>query len=630
EDTTSKKKRLRKPLESFYFDDSLRATRIFAWSVNPAFNDVTRKLVDTLLDSFQVDYGFQRYGVGQASLGNLGGATIPLDYFQRPNYSNFSFVQAWDSFIMTPERVLFYNAKVPYSRLSYEMSGQTKLEEQLLHFVISHNISPSTTAHLVYQADGTKGMYMNQKALDRYFMVNVAHTGKRYAIHGGYIYNHGNVDENGGIKNDREITDTILPSTDRVAVWLKNANNTYRGHTFWWTQSYGIPLRKQREQELTIQKIPTIYIGQSFDYTIFKKVYTAKGDTALFKKTYISEDNSYDSISQTLADVKFFAQIQPYNRDGVLGLISAGIGSEFATYYNEVPTNYQNQYGQGGRQNRNSTYIYGGVNGKVSKYLDWQANVKYYLLGYRSQDFSATGALRLSAYIKKKPLTLDVGATFSLTTPDFWAQSYFSNHYAWSNAFTKESIMNLTAKFSVPSWGLYIGGEYSILGNKVYYDGNCMPVQSSAAVSVLGLYLQKDFRAGGFHFNHRVLAQFSSAQEVVPVPLLSAYLSYYFNFAVVKNVLSMNVGIDGRYNTRYYAPGYNPSTARFFNQREKQLGNYPYLDAFVSAKWKRLRILLKLQHFNANLLGNQEYFQVLHYPQNRMMFKIGISWSFYN
>ncbi|MEG2479384.1 MAG: putative porin, partial [Mucinivorans sp.] len=72
------------------------------------------------------------------------------------------------------------------------------------------------------------------------------------------------------------------------------------------------------------------------------------------------------------------------------------------------------------------------------------------------------------------------------------------------------------------------------------------------------------------------------------------------------------------------------STARFFNQREKQLGNYPYLDAFVSAKWKRLRILLKLQHFNANLLGNQEYFQVLHYPQNRMMFKIGISWSFYN
>ena len=37
-DTTKRKPR--KPLESFYFDDSLRTKRIFAWSVNPQFNSI--------------------------------------------------------------------------------------------------------------------------------------------------------------------------------------------------------------------------------------------------------------------------------------------------------------------------------------------------------------------------------------------------------------------------------------------------------------------------------------------------------------------------------------------------------------------------------------------------------------
>lgn len=92
----------------------------------------------------------------------------------------------------------------------------------------------------------------------------------------------------------------------------------------------------------------------------------------------------------------------------------------------------------------------------------------------------------------------------------------------------------------------------------------------------------------------------------------------------------MELGVDGRYNTKYYGFAYNPAIAQFYNQRETEIGGYPYLDAFAAAKWKRMRILLKLQHFNANLLGGQNYFMVLHHPANRMMFKIGVSWSFYD
>lgn len=631
QDTTERKRRPRKPLESFYFNDSTRQQRIFSWGVSLNNNDIHLKQVDTLLPGFEIDYRFMREDVGSAYLGNLGGATIPLNYFRRPEPNNFSFVKAWDAYIMTPERATFYNAKIPYSRLSYEMSGQVLVEENAFNFILSQNISPSTSVGIEYNADATKGIYARQKAMSRYFTVNVAHTGKRYAIHGGYIYNHGEIDENGGIKDDKDITDTIYDVPRNIPINLTEASNLYRGHTFWLTQSYGIPLRRQRDEELTIQQIPTIYIGMSAEQTTFGRRYSGVKDTSFYKTTYLDLDKSSDSVAQSRLDIKFFTQLQPYNRDGILGLVTAGIGNSFNTFITDtVPAQYNKAFGQGGRMGRNSTYLYGAAQGAFKKYLRWGASLEYYLLGYRSGDFSLKGDLSVSAYIKDRPLTLDASVDFSLREPDFWTQTYFSNHFAWANSFSKESTTTIKARFSIPSISMELGADYQIVQNKVYYDAASMPAQYGDPMSIMGIYLQKNFRAGGFHFNHRVLMQWSTQQEVVPVPAISAFVSYFYEFDVVRKVLRMELGIDGRFNTEYYGFAFNPAIGQFYNQREKTIGGYPYLDAFAAAKWKRMRILLKLQHFNANLLGEQKYFTVLHQPMNRMMFKIGVSWSFYD
>lgn len=642
-DTTDKARRPRKPLESFYFDDSTRRMSIFSWSASLDDNNITLRDMDTTIADFQRDYPFMRKGVGSASLGNVGGATIPLDYFDRPQFRNFSFVQAWAAYLMTPEQVLFYNAKMPYTNISYQMSGQRAKEEQLFNAVISQNISPSTSFNLNYNSDGMKGQYERQKALDRYFSANFAHTGKRYAIHGGYIYNVGDIQENGGIENMRDVTDTVMDLTENIPVRLDakaDARNRYKGNTFYWTQSYGIPLRRQKvTDDLTLSKIPTVFIGQSFQYTTFRKVYSdavtaptgAEGESEPFYRNfYISPDKTYDSVRQSMMDVKFFMQLQPYNRDGALGLITAGIGDEHNSYYYYVPQEYQAAYGRGGKQSKNSIYVYGGLEGAVSRYMRWSADVKLHMIGYRSGDFDVGGKLSLAAYIRDKPLKLDASVRFTLREPDFWQQNYFSNHYAWSNNFSQEKTTLITASFTVPDYGIELGGNYALTKDKVYYGPDVVPVQYGDMLSVMGLYLRKDFRLGGFHLNHRVLMQWSSNQTVAPVPLLSAYLSYFYGFDVVKKVLYMQIGVDGRYNTEYYAYAYDPAVGQFYTQDKVKLGNYPSMDAFVSAKWKRLRLLLKLQHWNCNLFGGNRYFEVVNYPQNRMMFKIGLSWAFYD
>lgn len=642
-DTTDKARRPRKPLESFYFDDSTRRMRIFSWSASMDNNNITLRDMDTTIAEFQKDYPFMRKGVGSASLGNVGGATIPLDYFDRPQFRNFSFVQAWAAYLMTPEQVLFYNAKMPYTNISYQMSGQRAKEEQLFHAVISQNISPSTSFNLNYNSDGMKGQYERQKALDRYFSGNFAHTGKRYAIHGGYIYNVGDIQENGGIQDMRDVTDTVHDLTENIPVRLDakaDARNRYKGNTFYWTQSYGIPLRRQKvTDDLTLSKIPTVYIGQSFQYTTFRKIYSdavkaptgAEGESVPFYQNFfISPDKTYDSVRQSMMDVKFFMQLQPYNRDGALGLVTAGIGDEHNSYYYYVPQEYQAAYGKGGKQSKNSIYVYGGLEGAVSRYMRWSADAKLHMIGYRSGDFDVGGKLSLAAYIKDKPLKLDASVRFTLREPDFWQQNYFSNHYAWSNNFSQEKTTLITASFTVPDYGIELGGNYALTKDKVYYGPDVVPVQYGDMLSVMGLYLRKDFRIGGLHLNHRVLMQWSSNQTVAPVPLLSAYISYFYGFDVVKKVLYMQIGVDGRYNTEYYAYAYDPAVGQFYTQDKVKLGNYPSMDAFVSAKWKRLRLLLKLQHWNCNLFGGNRYFEVVNYPQNRMMFKIGLSWAFYD
>ncbi len=640
-DTVVKEKRPKKPLESFYFDDSTRARRIFAWTVSLRNNDIRLTPVDTLLAGFQTDYVFDRNDVGSASLGNLGGSAIPYHYFLRPEARDFSFVQSWRPYQMTPEQVLFYNARTPYTNITYQLfGGQKSKEESQFHGLISQNISPSTSFNLDYRADGTKGMYLHQRALSRYFSANFVHTGKRYAVHAGYIYNVGDIDENGGVQDPADVTDTLVDLPDNIPVNLTNAHNLYKGNTYYLTQSYAFPLRRTRADELTIERIPTIFFGNSFEYTSYKRTYTDQGeDFDYYENAYIDPLNTHDSIHESRMDVRLFAQLQPYNRNGVLGLLTGGFGYARHNYYHFVPQNYQNEYyGQGGSEGLSSVYLYGMASGAVSKYARWEADGQLGMSGYRAGDFDVGGKLSLSAFVgrklengeRKHPLTLEGTVRIVSREADYWQQTYFSNHYAWINQFDKENFTQFGVRFYAPSIGFEIGGNYQVANNKIYYGPWVEPQQYAGTLSVASGYLRKDFTLGGFHLNHRILLQWSSNNDVAPVPMGSAFLSYYFQVEAVPEVLSIQIGVDGRYQTRYYAFGYDPAVGQFYNQTSVQLGEYPYIDPFVSAKWKRLRMLVKGQNIGPALFGPGNYFTVVDYPQNRTMLKASISWAFYD
>lgn len=646
---TTKERKIRKPLESYFFSDSIRALNNFMWHVKRDFNRVEIGPLDTTLTDYRIDYPFYREDVGDIAQGALGQTSLPLNYFRRPQFFDFSFASPYYAYTYNMENVPFYNTKRPMIRMNYAESGQKRYREENFGIMVAQNISPTTGFNIDYKSRGTRGLYLWSRTKNHNLSLAVSHTGRRYSMHAGYYNNHIEQQENGGVVGKWAIADTTFSMPSGVPMRLADAEarNIYRNNGFFLTQSYGIPLQRLTESDFSMAGLSAVYIGHSFEYSSWSKIYTdqnvpytnerdhrdengnfVSAEYNYYDHWYINPVETRDSIYERVISNRVFVQAQPWDRNGVVGTLDAGIGLDLHTYSQFELDNYLT--GKYTKEKKTSWFAYGSVSGKIKKYVDWDGNLKFYPSGYRGGDLSVGAHLALTGYLRGHPLILEGRFSMERRSPTYWQENLYSNHYIWDTPLNKENETRLEVKFSVPDYAFEAGAWQGVVSDKIYYGSDSNVAQHAGSVSLTSVYTRKDFRLGGLHLDHRVLLQWSTNQEVIPVPLLSAFLSYYYEFWVVRDVLRLQIGLDGRYNTRYYAPGYNPALSVYYNQREEEVGNYPYMDAFVMAKWKRMRIFLKYQHVNKGLFGNGEYFSAARYPLNPGMFKIGISWGFYD
>ena len=111
--TKKKKERVKRPLESYHFDDSTRSTRIIVWNIDRYTNHIRNVGIDTMQTGFQIQYPNLRDEVGGAWLGNIGSATYPLSYFRRTTSSKHAFSNVYDVYNLDIDDVRFFNVKKP-------------------------------------------------------------------------------------------------------------------------------------------------------------------------------------------------------------------------------------------------------------------------------------------------------------------------------------------------------------------------------------------------------------------------------------------------------------------------------------------------------------------------------------
>jgi len=619
-------------LETFAIPDSLKWKRIITWTADPDFNEVHMAEIDTFYNKYIYDYPFYRNDVNVNYLGPSGSAAEHTNYFKRDKYYGFSPAETYLPYSFTPEKMPQYNTKTPYVELGYWGTpfALREKEEMNLKFLVSQNITPAFNFTIAYEKWGSRGMLQREETDDRNLSLALSYLGKRYMANGGIINQHITQKENGGVQDTKMITDTIVDPKE-IAVNLTDASSKFRRTTFFIDHSLAIPMNffRKDKDSIAVGQGTTAYIGHYGEVSQLKRAYYDNITDAAGKAYYhgcffINPKSSADSISMWQIDNRIFLKLQPFAPDAIVSKINGGIGYRFNSYYSFSPE----QYVTGARnQHYSNVYVYAGVSGQFRKYFFWDATADYYFAGYRAGDVSLKANVKLSFYPLEKGIHLTGKLHLSNTTPDPLQQTLYFNHHAWKNNFTKYFENRIEAELSIPKWKLDLGAGYSIKTNGLYYDENGIIRQSDPGVNLLSVYLHKDFKLWLFHLDNRLLYQTSSDQIVSPVPTFSANLRYYLQFTVVKDAMDMQIGVNGIYYTKYYAPGYMPDLGVFYNQRAETLGNTFYFDPFVNMQWKRVCFWIK--YTNA-FMGkpSKDHFSCYGHIRPEKFLKFGVFWPF--
>ena len=278
------------------------------------------------------------------------------------------------------------------------------------------------------------------------------------------------------------------------------------------------------------------------------------------------------------------------------------------------------------------------------KTLHYNVTGEFWLMGEDAGQLKIDGRADLNFRLFKDTVTLAANAFFHRLNPTFYYRHYHSKHLWWDNGgLDQELRTHIEGLFSLKRTKTKLRVAYDNLQNYTYFaqrynitedfgrSGNTVSVrQSGKNISLLTLQLAQDFRFGPLNWQNVVTYQKSSDEDVLPVPMLNVYTNLFLHFKIAK-VLTVDLGADARFFTKYKALDYSPALGQFTVQdngaANVETGNYPIVNAYANMHLKHTRFFVMMSHVNAS---SGDSFLVPHYPVNGRIFRFGVSWNFFN
>ena len=241
-------------------------------------------------------------------------------------------------------------------------------------------------------------------------------------------------------------------------------------------------------------------------------------------------------------------------------------------------------------------------------------------------------------------MRLDARAYMHRTNPTFLQRRYHSKHLWWDNDLSKETHSHLEGKLTYEKTNTSLRvaldeiENYTYLGMNYAIDGEKRTgltagfLQHDASLTVLTAQLDQRLRLGPLHWDNIVTFQSSSDQDVLPLPKLNVFTNLYLQFMVAR-VLLVEMGASGTWFTKYYAPDYLPQMNQFAVQQNAdsrvELGNFPFVDAYVNMHLKHARFFVMMTNVTGTSFDRMS-FLTPHHPLNRSVLHLGVSWNFFN
>lgn len=353
----------------------------------------------------------------------------------------------------------------------------------------------------------------------------------------------------------------------------------------------------------------------------------------------LTGDSIYDQTKHWHMKNTFaIAMLEGFNKWAKAGL------KAFASYdlrHYELPTM------EGGFEKYNEHVL--NVGGQLSKQegktLHYNAVAEIGLTGVDAGTLAIDGNVDVNIPFLGDTLQVRGDAFFHRETPSFYYRNYHARHLWWENDLDKTIHTRIMGTLSFPKTRTKLRVAVDEIKNYTYFSQSyditeeglrtgvmVTPMQESGGINLLTAQLEQNFRLGILNWENQFTYQHSSKESVLPVPAFNAYTNLYIKFKVVK-VLNVDLGADMRYFTSYEAPDYSPYMGQYTVQgngeNNVKIGNYPIVNVYANVHIKHTRFFVMMSHINAGQ-GDKNYFFAPHYPMNERVFRIGVSWNFFN
>lgn len=617
--------------------------KLFMWRISELLGNRTIIPADTAYHHFQNSNLTEGLTGHYNYLANMGSPRLSRIFSDRRTPRPTIFMEPFSSFFITPEEFNFTNSNVPYTNLTYHKAGNKINGEERFKSYFSVNVNKRLAFGFNFDYLYGRGYYNNQNTSYFNTALFASYIGDKYQVQGIYSNNYLKNNENGGISDDRYITNPEdisggkreVESTNIPTVLNKSTNRNkdfyvYLNHRY----NLGFKRNIPKAENDTTKEIKQEYVPvTSFIHTLkierARRQFLSKDsidgyyeNTAFDKKhAAVNDSTSYFGVQNNFG----IALLEGFNKYAKAGLTA------FASHRYKEYTLMNLENKRPDIYKETELYVGGELSKKEGNTLHYHAIGEVGVVGKALGQFNIKGDIDLNFKLGKDTVSLIARGEISNQIAPFYMRHYHSKHFWWDDDMNKEFRSRIEGELKIAHWDSHLKVVVENIKNYTYFDQKATPKQYSKNIQVISGILNQNFKLGVLHLDNEVIWQKSSEKSVLPLPDLSLYHNLYLQFKLAK-VLSIQVGSDVRYFTKYYAPAYMPTIQQFYIQPESnriKIGGYPIVNVYANLHLKRTRFYVMMYHVNQGM-GKPEYFLAPHYPINPRIIKFGVSWNFYD
>jgi len=648
---------------------------IVAWKISDRLGNITPTPYDTVVLNFQNKNITDNFSTAYGYLGNLMLPGQSKIFFDRPEGERFIFIEPYRNFIKSPDNFDFTNTKIPHTNLTYTFGGGTSNKEERFSGLFSANIDKKWNVGANFDFILANGFYSGQQAKKNNISFFSNYLSDKYIMHTFWGINNLNHYENGGITDDKYITDPQAASQSKrpidsksIPVRFRDAGVRVNDRQFYLTQRYNIGFYREKPDNpdstyisvnqtagLTsdiqlkgqIEKNESDSIGTSVNpdeknkefvpvtgliYTV-KYTYNSRHFTTesipenFYPPAILNNSNTRDSTFYwSLRNTVGIALLEGFNKYAKAGL-SIFLENEIRNYRLQDAVHEISMFPlmlpvEELKHTENSTIAGAELSKTQGSLLTYNFRGEMSILGDDLGQFKLSGNVQTQFKLLRNVVNLRAYGYVKNLVPAYYLQTYRSNFFWWDNHFGNQRRVRIGGDFSLPNRGLRLNVGVENMQNYIYFDKEALPVQLKDNIQVFSAKLNQDIRFKMFNWENELAYQATGNKKVLPLPDFSLYSNMYIRFLYAKTMI-VQLGADARIHTKYYAPTYQPATTQFHLQDEVKVGEFLLVNAYANMYLKKTRFFIMAY----NLVGG-EYFSLPHYPLNPFHIRMGLSVSF--